>query len=269
MKIFLGPAGIPLACNGNVLDGIKMVKDLGLNAMEIEFVHGVRMSLDLAKGVEKLSSKLGIKLSVHAPYFINLCNPEKVQASISRILQSVERAHYMNACVVVFHPGYYGNSSRDKCKEFVISACEEMYKKMKKNGWDDVYLGMETTGKVSQFGTIDELIDISRKINGCIPVIDFAHIYARSGGRINYAGIFDKLSSLKLKHIHSHFSGIEYGLKGERRHLPISQAGPDFEKLAKEILKRKLNITIISESPLLEKDSLVMKKIFENLGYQF
>jgi len=49
----------------------------------------------------------------------------------------------------------------------------------------------------------------------------------------------------------------------------LREGGPNFEDFAKEILKRKINITIISESPILEQDSLLMKRIFERLGYKF
>ena len=129
-------------------------------------------------------------------------------------------------------------------------------------------------GKQKSFGTLDEIIDVSKRIKNVIPYLDVAHIYAGKGGNIDYKEIFDKLKALKLKNYHSHFSGIKYSLVGigrgnEKEHVPLSEAGPDLKGLAKEILKRKLSITLISESPLLEQDAIVMKKIFEKLGYRF
>lgn len=269
MKIFLGPAGVPTRCKGGTVNGIKCVHDIGLNAMEVEFVHGVKMGNSLAKDVGLVAQKLGVRLSVHAPYFINLCNPEKVKDSMKRILDSCERAYQMSADVVVFHPGYYGKLSEDKCFNAVLDACKEMTRELNKRGIKNVHLGLETTGKKSQFGTLEEIVEICKKVKQCVPVIDFAHIYARNSGKIDYNEIFDKLKVLKPKHIHSHFSGIEYSEKGERRHLPITRAKPDFKELAKVIFLRKISITIISESPVLEQDSLLMKKEFEKLGYNF
>jgi len=267
--IYLGPAGVPVSCERrDTISGLRKVHELGLNAMEVEFVQGVRMSNNIAKKVGEEAEKLNIKLSVHAPYFINLCNPEKVEASIKRILDSCERASYMKAKVVVFHPGYYGNLSKEDAFDMVKENIERIVEIIEDNNWE-VFLGLETTGKHSQFGTLDEIMKIVKKEKRCVPVIDFAHIYARNLGKIDYGKIFDELSKLKIDFIHSHFSGIEFTEKGEKRHLPIDTGKPDFKELAKEILKRKINIAIISESPILEQDSLKMKEIFESLGYSF
>jgi deoxyribonuclease-4 len=134
---------------------------------------------------------------------------------------------------------------------------------------------LETTGKVSQFGTLEENIEISKKVDGCVPVPDPAHLFARNGGKIDYSEIFEKLEQLKLEQIHMHFSSVKWrpvkvtGKGNEWHHMEIKNNQPPFEPLAKEILKRKLEVTVISESPILEQDSLKMKKVFENLGYKF
>ncbi|MDI6643225.1 MAG: hypothetical protein QMD95_04150, partial [Candidatus Hodarchaeaceae archaeon] len=125
------------------------------------------------------------------------------------------------------------------------------------------------------FGTLDEIVRLCKRVRGCVPVVDFAHLYARAAGRIDYAEVFERLKPLKLKHLHSHFTSMEWtptkvpGYGNERRHLPIKFNKPPFEPLAREILKRDVNITLISESPVLEQDSLMMKHAFEKLGYRF
>ncbi len=271
----LGPAGIPLACKKcDTVKGVQKVAELGLNAMEVEFVRGVNLSKEKAEELGKVAKELDISLSVHAPYYINLASEDeqKIRASMKRILDSLERANLMGADVVVVHAGYYGKD-RQRAEKMIFSACKKISEHITKKKWK-VLLGLETTGRQSQWGTLDEIISLCKKIKNCTPVIDFAHIYARNGGKIDYAEIFEKLSSLKLKKLHSHFSGIKFKktLVGgdEREHLPVRKSkGPDFEKLAEEILKRKINITIISESPILEKDSLFMKEVFEKLGYSF
>jgi deoxyribonuclease-4 len=268
MKIFLGPAGIPITSKGaSTADGIKRVAELGLNAMEVEFVHGVRMGNSLAKATGKVAEDAGVLLSIHAPYYINLCNPEKAAASQKRILDSCERAHHLGAWVVVFHPGFYGTLEKTKAFELVLKACEDMNETLVARGWD-VKLGLETTGKGSQFGTLDENIAIHRKIRNCIPAVDFSHIFARNVGSIDFAATLEKMESLNLANCHCHFSGIDYTAKGERKHVTLDHRKPDFAGLAKHLLKTKIkNITIISESPVLEKDSMKMLEILKQEGY--
>jgi deoxyribonuclease-4 len=263
---YLGPGGLPTITEGDTIQGLKDLKKLDLNALEIEFVRGVYLKKDKALEIGKLAKKLGIKLSIHAPYFINLCNPQKIKMSQKRILDSCEIAHYLEAEYVVFHPGYYGALSPEKAYYLVKKSCEELVSIIDKNRWS-VTLGLETTGKKSQFGTLEENLQISKEINGCAPVIDFAHIFARNSGKIDFGEVLDKVKN--FKELHTHFSGIEFTEKGEKRHLEISVKKPNFEDLARELVNRGFNkkkdITIISESPILEQDSLKMKKILEKL----
>jgi len=278
MKIWIGTAGIPISSKGSsTIDGINRVNELGLNSLEVEFVRGVKMSLGMAKRCGEIAQKLGIRLSIHAPYFINLCSTEKekIEASKRRILDSVERAHAMNADIVVFHPAYYGKLTEREAYRTVKVGCQDIVERAKDMGITDVRFGLETTGKTSQFGTIDEIIQICKEVRECDIVIDWAHLFARSAGRIDFSEVFDKISVLKTKHLHTHFSGIEFipiGLTGkgnEKRHVTMDQNGPDYELLVKEILKRNIDITLISESPNLEEDAFKMKQMFEKCGYRF
>ena len=255
--IRLGPAGSPVK---STLDGLGYIKKIGLNAMEVEFTYGVRMRNELAKKIGELAEKLDISLSVHAPYYINLASSDKqkLEASKKRILDSCERAHYLKASHVVFHAGFYGRLSDKECYEIIKKEIIEMQDIIKENKWK-TGLAPETTGKKSQFGSLTELLKLRDEIK-CSICVDFAHLHARNGS-VNYAFIFDQLA--KLKHIHSHFSGIEFSDKGERRHLIMEKA--DFLPLAREILKRKTDITIISESPVTWQDSLKMREIIQEL----
>lgn len=257
--ILLGPAGSP---EKSSLEGVSRVKELDLDAMEVEFVRGVRMRNELAKQIGELAKKLNIKLSVHAPYYINLCSEEKEKrtASKKRILDSAERAHYLGASHVVFHPGYYGKYSKEEVYDIIKKSIIDMNKIIKKNKWK-TKLAPETTGKKSQFGSLDELMRL-RKETGCSICVDFAHLLARNGS-INYKEIFGKLKG--IKHIHSHFSGINYSEKGEINHEIMKEK--DIEPLLREILKRKIKITIISESPITWQDSLKMKNVLKRLKH--
>ncbi|MEM3420826.1 MAG: TIM barrel protein [Candidatus Hadarchaeum sp.] len=276
--IYLGPAGVPISSKDHTtLGGLKQVAALKLNAMEIEFVRGVAMSNQTAEEVGRLARELKIELSVHCPYFINLCSTDKkkLEASKKRILDSVERCYHMGARIAVFHPGFYGSLTPEAAYQVVKEADLDMLDRMKAMGVKGVVLGHETTGKISAFGSLEELVRLCQEVRGCEPVVDFAHLWARSAGKIDYGKIFDQLEPLKLKHLHTHFTSMEWtpakvpGTGNERRHLPISFDQPPVDPLVREVIRRNLNITIISESPVLEQDSLILKKKFEKLGYRF
>ncbi|WP_309492174.1 TIM barrel protein [Candidatus Hecatella orcuttiae] len=276
-KILLGPAGIPTVTKPrSSVEGVKTVAGLGLQAIEIQFVRGVNMSLEAAEEVGRVAKKLNVELSIHAPYYINLCSEKKktVEESKQRILDSATRGEKMGAHIVVIHPGYYGQLTSEKAFKMVEESFQDLLGRLRDEGVGKVKLGLETMGKQSQFGTLDEIIQLCREVD-CVPNVDFAHIFARQGGKIDYGEILDRVAELKLPHLHVHFSGINWTpVKGtdkgnEKNHLEIKANQPPFEPLAREILRRKVSATIISESPILEQDSLAMKRIFEKLGYKF
>lgn len=273
MKIYLGPAGIPLSAKerGSV-GGVETVSELGLSAMECEFVRGVKMKPELAEEVGRIARELNIRLSVHSPYFINLNSQSKkiVEASKQMIFDSADRGERMGADAIAIHCGYYSGDSSEKTFEAIKQNLLDVVGRMKEVGIKNIKLGVETMGKSSQFGTLDEAIRMSKQVEGVTPYIDWAHIFVRQNGAIDYGEILDKLEVLKLKHINSHFEGVKRNKEGRfvDVHVPID-SNPPFEPLAKEIIKRKLDITIISESPVLEIDSIKMKEIFEKLGYKF
>jgi deoxyribonuclease-4 len=256
--IFLGPGGT----SGLGYDeGLKEIHKHGLKALEVEFTYGVRMTNVEAKRVGELAKKYGVRLSVHAPYYINLASEEKkkIHASMKRILDSCERAHHLKASHVVFHSAFYQKRTPEQVFEMVENAVIEMKEKIKENKWD-VKLAPETTGKKSQFSGLDDLLELKKKTK-CDICVDFAHLFARDGGVIDYEDVFSKIK--KLEHIHSHFSGIEYTEKGERRHK-ITEPKV-ITPLAKHILKNKVDITVINESPDPVGDSVKMQKIIEKL----
>ena len=256
--IRIGPAG---NIASDIVSSIKRVKELGLSAQEVEFVRGVRMSNATAKKAGKVASELNVSLSVHAPYYINLASEEKekARASIQRILMSCERGHHLGAKYIVFHAAYYGKRSKQETFDLVEEAINEMHDVIKAKKWK-VVLAPEVTGKPSQFGDLDELLQL-RKDVGCELCVDFAHLKARYNGKRDYDSIFSKLK--KVKHLHCHFSGIEFTAKGERRHLVTPSS--EIKELLKFVLKYKKDVTIINESPDLLNDSLKTLRILKSL----
>lgn len=275
-KIYLGTAGIPLSTKGKTtIDGIRRVKELGLNAMEVEFVQGVKMSIEKAKEAGEVAKQLNVRLSVHAPYFINLCSEEKdkIEASKKRILETALRAEAMEADAIAIHVAFYKKGEEKNCYELVRQGLGEVIDKAKEEGVHNVKFGIETMAKETAIGSLDEVISLSKELgtDRVIPYIDWAHTFARQRGKIDYGEILDRLiNELHLTHINSHFEGLEIR-KGKYVdvHRSITYNTPPFEPLAKEILKRDISITLICESPELENDALIMKKILEDLGYKF
>ena len=254
--IKIGPAGSDGLGN---LKGIHKVARMKLDCMEVEFTYGVRMSMDDARAAGALAKEKGIVLSVHAPYYINLASDEKekIVASKQRILDSCERAAALGARNVVFHAGFYQKKTAVQTYRLIKKAIVELQEKISKNRWK-VKLCPEITGKPSQFGSLAELLKLMKE-TGCGICVDFAHLYARQQGEIDYTQILKKLP----KSFHAHFSGIAYGEKGERKHLKTTKKF--FEPLAVALIKRNVNVTLINESPQPHKDAAMMKRVVSAL----
>lgn len=256
----IGPAG---NAGKDIFSSLTKLSGSGLQAQEVEFVRGVVMSNETAKKVGEEAKKLGIQLSIHAPYYINLASEEKpkIEASKKRILDSCERGFHMGARYVVFHPAYYGKKEKDDVYKIVKEAIVEMQDSLKKDGFDAVRLAPETTGKKTQFGSLDELLRL-RKETGCSICVDFAHLLARDGS-VDYRKIFWKLSEAGIKTLHSHFSGIEFTEKGERRHLLTEE--DEIKKLLDVAKDFDIEISLINESPQPFEDAMKTKKIYDSL----
>jgi deoxyribonuclease-4 len=206
------------------------------------------MSNEAAAELGRCARALDITLSVHAPYYINLASldADKLLASRRRLLDTCERAHHMGAGRVVFHAGFY--QKRDPKDVFGL-ICDELSglsDVLAENGWQDVLLCPETTGKASQFGGLNELLDLSEAVP-CGICVDFAHLYARNGGCVDYGEVIKKLRS--LSHIHGHFSGISYTPKGEQRHKNLRRSFFVPLSEALQMIGAHQTVTLISEVP--------------------
>jgi len=276
-RVYIGPAGVPIGArerkkSAGTLDGIRYVSEVGLNAMEVEFVQGVRMNREAAQEAGELARELGVRLSVHAPYFINLCSEEaeKVEASIKRLQESLDRSETMGATVVVFHPAYYGKLGPEGCYNAVKDAVLRVLDWMRESGITHVRLGLEVMARKSQFGSLEETFRLVREVNNpqVVAVIDWGHVYARNGGSIDYRAVLNMWREyFGDQPMHTHFTCVKYK-NGEwvDEHEPMDTNNPPFEPLARELAGEDIEITIINESPLLEKDALRMKDILIKYG---
>jgi len=263
--IRIGQAGIPLSCKGRTnKDGLVYTKEiLDLNALEIQFVRGLYvMEEEEALFMREYSLENDVELHVHAPYYINLAGDDEIDLSIEKIMSSAMIADKMGAKTVVIHPGYYGDKTEDQTLKAIVKNTKKLLKIMKKEKLK-VNLGLETMGKQRVFGSIDEIIEVCKKVDDIVPVIDMGHIHARGNGCLqsqeNYAEIFDKLQVLHLDRYLIHLTGVLYQNGNEQYHLPIRKGDMPLAPLIDEIIDKRYEVTLISESPLLEHDAVYIR----------
>ncbi len=273
-----GPAGKPVEYKGDMTGVPEFLRKLGLNALEYQAVRGVRIREEKARKLGEETKKYDVLLSIHAPYYINFGSPkpETVNASIRRLNDSIRAANWMEAYIVVFHPGYYKDTTPGEALKRAIEALKQVEEYRRSIGADKVWLGPETTGKVTQLGTLEENIALCREIDRCKPVVDWAHMYARSFGEyittkdhvLEVVELIEKeLGTQAVKPLHMHFSRIEFGKGGEKEHHTLAEKeyGPEFEVVCSGLTEAGVEGVFISESPILEKDALVMRGICSRL----
>jgi deoxyribonuclease-4 len=275
-KILFGTAGIPLSTKKpSAATGIERVKELGLEAMELEFVHGVKMGKETADEVKKKKEELGISLSVHGPYYINLnsIEKEKQKASMQRVFESAKVGNWCGAHAITFHPAYIQGMPREQVAKTVQKNLEEILEQMKQNKIESV-LKPETTGKPSAYGSLEELLELHSRLPEIQPYVDFSHVHARDNGRFKTKNdvqqafeAIEKCDKNLLKDLNMHLSGIEFTPKGERNHLVLQDKKNSFPyKWVLECLKEfNVSGTVICESPNIEEDALLMQKYFYQL----
>jgi len=274
-KLLFGTAGIPFSTkNRSTENGIKKIKELNLECMELEFVHSVNITKERCPEVKSVAEKTGVELTVHAPYYINLNAIEKpkIHASINRILSSCRIGNLCGAKSVTFHAGFYMKQEPEKVFDKIKSGVKEIEKKLQDENIS-IWLRPETTGKKTQWGSLEEIVSLSEEFDLVLPCIDFSHLHARSAGKNNSKQEFESILSLvekklgkkALNEMHMHLSGINYSDKGERNHLILKESDMNYKELLQVLKDFNVKGWLICESPNLEEDALLLKKTFEEL----
>ncbi|VVB80351.1 endonuclease 4 [uncultured archaeon] len=265
VEIRFGPSGI--GGKSEAITNLGLYSKMGLRACEVAFTYGVYFDKVTAEEVGKKAKDLDIKLSIHAPYYVNLNSDEKakIEATKKRILDCCEIGHYFSCgdskrkTSIVFHPGYY-SEDRKKALENIEKRISELMEIVKEKKWN-VILCPELMGKINVFGSIDEIAEVVNR-TGCSCCIDFAHVLARYQGEDKFEEILDAFS--KLKEWHCHFSGIIYTNKGEKQHRHVEER--EWKHLLNFLKKLdKQQIIIICEAPDPVADSEEGLKILEKL----
>lgn len=269
-RLLFGTAGVPnsTAKKNNPVEGVKRVHELGLDCMQLEFAHGVRMKEEVSSALRKVSYELGVPLTSHGPYYINLNAREqdKIDSSVERIIQTAKISDLCGAESMTFHAAFYMKDSPYDVFDLVEKSLNVIEERLSRLDIE-IELRPELTGKTSQFGSLEELISLSKSVGSCKPCMDFSHLYARTGDVNTYEGFCKVLETLKeslgpqsLKEMHIHISGISSNSKGDLKHLNLEKSKFNWKDLMKALKDFDARGYVVCNSPNLEVDAQMLKQ---------
>ncbi len=272
--LLFGTGGVPeSAVKTDTISALRYLRELGLDVMELEFVRGSFPGEEKCRAIADASRETGIRLSAHGPYFINLnsAEEEKITASRERILRTARIGTLCGAESVTFHPAFMHEDDPETVYRRVRDGLSTVMTEVRREGYD-IDVRPETTGKPSQFGTVEELVRLSAEIGGIHPCIDWSHLHARTGA-YNTAAEFQRvidtvrngLGEKELHGFHLHVSGIEYGPKGEKKHLDLEESDFNYRDLLRVLKDNGVSGFVICESPHREADARMMKEWYGKL----
>ena len=266
-------AGMPLKTGkGSYPEAFDILKEMNLDGLELEFVHGVRMKDEHRTFVKKMSKDFAI--TAHGPFYINLNSQEqeKIDASVQRIIDTASVASQAGAFSITFHAAFYMGKEKEtvfnQVKNQTKRICDILEKEKIK-----VWIRPETTGKATQWGDLDEIINLSKEFEQVLPCVDFSHLHARSAGLFNtydeFSFILEKigkeLGQYALDNFHGHLAGIEYTSKGEKQHLNLENSDMNYKELIRALKYFNVKGALVCESPNIEADCLLLKEYYYSL----
>ena len=280
MSIAFGPAGnadsFSAAGYKSSKDAPEFLHGMGLNAYEYQCGNGVTVKEQGARSIGENAKRFGVRLSIHAPYYISMAGEEESKrlGSLRYFLQCGEAAKWMGAGRIVFHPGGLGKSTREEALARSKDTLLYVIREMDAAGFGDIALCPEVMGKINQVGTLEEVLGMCQLDERLIPCVDFGHLNARTFGSLaakeDFEKVLDTMEDLlgreRASRFHVHFSKIQYGKGGELRHLTFADTefGPEFGPLAEIFAERGYEPTVICESSGTQaEDAAEMMRLYE------
>ena len=269
-------AGMPLSTGkGSYGRAFEILEEMSLDGMELEFVHGVRMSDETRNLVKTATKEKKLILTAHAPFYVNLNarEEEKVDASVQRVFETAAAGRDTGAFSITFHAAYYLGQDKEVVYNQVKTQISRIVELMEKENFK-IWIRPETTGKGTQWGDLDEVIRLSKDFeNIVLPCIDFSHLHARSAGEYNtydefsyiLESITKKIGRFALDNFHGHLAGIEYTQKGERQHLNLKESDMNYIDLLKVLKEFEVKGALVCESPNIEDDAKLLKETYLSL----
>ena len=279
MSSFLfGTVGAPLSTPkkpGGSIGTIQTLAGLNLFAFELGWVQSVRVSEETCALIDAEAEKMNVRLSVHAPYFINLNgSDEEWPKSRKRLMDAAYFGNLAGATDIIFHPGSYFEQNPIDVLKVAIPRLANCVSELR-SSHNPVHLRPETMGKSALLGSFEDTLQMSREIPGVFPCLDFAHLHARPGdGTVNTPDEWKKmlesyakaLGTESLGKLHIHLSGIEYTSKGEKNHLPLRESDLNIQGLLQTLKQNDCGGRILCESPIMEEDALYMQSLWNSFS---
>lgn len=266
MPLSTGKAGYPRA--------FEIIEEMGLDGMEVEFVHGVRMSDETRQLLNKIQNEKNLVLTAHGPFYINLNSKEeeKVNASVQRIIDTANTTKEFGGYSITYHAAFYMGKDKEEVYQQVKTQTQKIVEVLDKNNIK-IWIRPETTGKATQWGDYEEIIRLSKEFERVLPCIDFSHIHARTAGEYNtydeFCKVLDRigteLGDFAINNFHAHLAGIEYTAKGEKRHLILEESDMNYKDLLKALKSFGVKGALVCESPNIETDAKLLKDYYMSL----
>ena len=269
-----GTSGIPLSSpRPSTVHGIRRVRELGLDHLEMAWVNGVRMSDASADAIAAAAREHDVTLTAHAPYYVNLCGePEIVARSRARLEEAGRLGVRCGAQSFCFHAGFYGKLDAAEAGRRVRAELEQVTATLRRKQLA-IDVRAELTGKATQVGSLEEVLEWSAAVPGVLPCVDFSHRYARDLGQHNryedfaatLVAIEARLGRPALERLHVHIAGIEYGPRGERRHEPLRRTKFRWRELLRALKDMRVGGWVVCESPEMEDDAVRLQKAYRRM----
>ncbi len=294
MPVRLGPAGIPLSCKGRtIVEGMDDIISLGLETMEVQTVRMIApQHFEQYWQAGVLANKTEFEMNIHGPYYSELLgNRVERGRSLTKIESTLQAAKTINARHITLHAGHYGEMGRGRAaNEQLVNVFSGIVERVEEIWHDDedIYpvfpwlkdgtpskIGIETSGRQELWGSLEEVLEVVNHVDGTVPVLNIAHIHSRGHGSMrtseDYGEMFDLVrETIGTKEFYCHFSGVEHRTGNAMHYTQIKKSDLNFEPLAEFIVEEGgwLDITLISDSPLLEHDAMYMLQNIEKARHK-
>ena len=291
MSLKLGPAGVPLSCKGRtIVEGMDDITVLGLDAMEVQTVSTIQpQHFDQYWQAGILSWKSDFEMNMHGPYYAELLGSKRERnRTLSKMETSLQAGKIINARHLTFHVGPYGEyDPGTEANEQVANVMAGVVERVREVWGDEEeeeeysafpwvhesepsLVGVETSGRQELWGTVEEVLEVCNHVEGTVPVLNMGHIHARGHGRLrtseDYAELFDQArETYGGSTFYCHFAGVEHRMGNALHYTQIKKSDLKFEPFAEYLAEEGdwMDITIISDSPLLEHDAMYMLQHYD------
>ena len=291
MPLKLGPAGVPLSCKGRtIVEGMDDITVLGLDAMEVQTVRTIQpQHFDQYWQAGILSWKSDFEMNMHGPYYAELLGSKRERnRTLSKMETSLQAGKIVNARDLSFHVGPYGEyEPGDEANEQVANVMAGVVDRVREVWGDEEeeedysafpwvheaepsLVGIETSGRQELWGTVEEVLEVCNHVEGTVPVLNMGHIHARGHGRLrtseDYAELFEQArKTYGGSTFYCHFAGVEHRMGNALHYTQIKKSDLKFEPFAEYLAEEGdwMDITIISDSPLLEHDAMYMLQHYD------